>query len=176
MDSTFANNGYGDNGTWKGYAFTTTFPTTSATVKIDPVCPSPCFTMAAKQLCASGTVKGDTSGASGASLGWNVNQAEMMPNPVQTVATTGSGITVNVPGLTSGMRVQISAGANQWCAPMPTGGSGTIKWGDFKTKCWEGGGAAYTAGTPIEAIQIVVPSTPSDVSFSFCLVSAAVAP
>jgi hypothetical protein len=176
MDSTFANNGYGLSGTWKGYAFTTTFPATGSTATINPVCPTPCFTTALKQLCAEGIVKADKSFASGASLGWNLNQADMMPNPVQTIATTGTGITVNVPGSTSTMRVQISAGANQWCAPMPAGGNGTIKWTDFKTKCWEGGGTAYAAGTAIEAIQIVVPSAPTDVPFSFCLVSAGIAP
>ena len=144
-----------------------------------PTCPTPCFATAMKQLCVSGNVKGDKALASGASLGWNINQAEMLPNPVTTLATTGSGITVNVPGATATMRVQISAGsaeATQWCAPMPAGGMGTIKWGDFKNKCWTGGGAVYTVGTPIDAIQIVVPSATADTPFSFCLVSASIAP
>jgi len=179
VDSTIAMNGYGKSGTWQGYAFTSTFPATKSTATISPVCPTPCFTTTMKQLCVSGNVKTDTSFASGASLGWNLNQAEMMPNPVTTVATTGMGITVNVPGATSTMRVQISAGsaeATQWCAPMPAGGMGTIKWTDFKNKCWTGGGAAYAVGTPIDAIQIVVPSAMADVPFSFCLVSASLAP
>jgi hypothetical protein len=176
MDSTFATNGFGSSGMWKGYAFTSTFPMTGSTATISPICPMPCFSASNKQLCASGTVKADMTFGSGATLGWNINQAEMPPNPVQTMATTGTGITVNVPGATATMRVQISAGTSQWCAPMPAGGSGTIKWGDFKTMCWTGGGTAYAAGTAIEAVQIVVPSAMTDTPFSFCLVSAAVAP
>jgi hypothetical protein len=181
VDSTFAMNGYGDNGTWKGYAFTSTFPPPPAvtTAMITPACPTPCFASAVKQLCVSGTVRSDMSFGSGATLGWNINQAAMMPNPVQTMAPTGSGLTVNVPGATATMRVQISAGpapTTQWCAPMPAGGMGTIKWTAFKTKCWDGSGTAYPAGTPIEAIQIVVPSATTDVPFAFCLASASIAP
>jgi hypothetical protein len=53
---------------------------------------------------------------------------------------------------------------------------GTIKWADFKSKCWDGSGTGYPAGTPVEAIQIVVPSAATDIPFSFCLVNASIAP
>jgi hypothetical protein len=183
VDSTIATNGFETSLTWKGYCFTGKFPPTSATVQVSPLCgplgTEPCFQTAGKQLCATGSVPADATFASGALLGCNVNQAESTSGatPVQTVATGGTGLDVKLSGNTAGLRVTITAdesGTTQWCANVPAGGSGQIKWTDFNKTCWASTPAgAFTAGTSIAAVQITVPSSAAATSFGFCLVSIA---
>lgn len=163
-------NGFATNGTWMGYAFTATFGTTAT---ISPVCPTPCFT-GTMPLCASGTVGADPTFGSGALLGWNVAQA--MPTAggtatVGTVATSGTGVAVTVSAAVTGGRVQIqgATSANTWCANL-TGTTAMIPWAMFNTKCWDPpSGTAFTAGTAISAVQIVVPAMGTAVPFNFCL-------
>lgn len=170
--STIATNGYGMSGTWKGYAYTFGGSTTTISPGCDTAGTMPCFKTAGANLCASGTLGADTTYNSIAGVGWNINQEKAAPNPVDTVVTTGTGIAVHAAGGTAGLRVSISDGTTEWCAPLPAGGSGTVPWASFNTKCWDGSGTAYTAGTPISKVQILLPSMAStDLPFCICVVS-----
>jgi hypothetical protein len=176
VDSTFAMNGFGMNTSWKGYVYASTFGTTAT---ISPDCTpagAACFSASAAKLCVSGTVGADTTYNSGALLGWNVNQAMSTSStspPVMTAATTGTGLTIQIAGSTTNMRVQLNNGTMSWCALAPASGMGTIPWTMFNTKCWDGTGTAYVAGTPITAVQLVIPADGTMARpFSFCLVSA----
>jgi hypothetical protein len=173
LDSTFALGGYGDNGAWRGYAFASAFGTTATiTPMCDPTGAQPCFLTAGRQLCVRGNVGIDPATASGALLGWNLNQP--MGSQVRgTVVTGGPGLTVRIAGgIMNGLRVQIEDTVNKWCAPLPPGG-GTIPWASFNTTCWTPTtGANYVAGTPIQDVAVIVPSTVSmAVPFDFCLVT-----
>jgi hypothetical protein len=182
-DSTFATNGYGKSGTWKGSCSTGMFPPAVTTVQISPACAlltDPCFSSAGKQLCTTGNVGGDSTYTSGAFLGCNIAEDQATGGaspPVGTVATSGTGLQIKVSGNTDGLRVNLSsdaAGTKQWCADLPAGGSGQIKWTDFFTECWyPGTGTAYTVGTPIASVAVNVPSSPFETPFGFCLVSIA---
>ncbi|MEO5768170.1 MAG: hypothetical protein ABIS92_07440 [Polyangia bacterium] len=164
--------GFATNGSWKGYAYTGAFGT-SATIA--PVCPAPCFMATPTTICAMGTVGTDPMSASGALLGWNVNQAMATTAdspPILTVATAGTGLAITLSAPVTGGRVQIQDGAmppKQWCANL-TGASAMIPWSMFRTECWGATGTAFAAGTPISAVQVVIPSnTTAAVPFNFCL-------
>ena len=164
--------GFATNGSWKGYALHGSFGT-SATIM--PVCPDPCFTAAPTMICTMGTVGTDPLSASGALLGWNVNQAMATTTaspPIETVATSGTGIAITLSAPVTGGRIQIQDGATppkQWCANL-TGASTMVPWTMFKTECWGAAGTAFPAGTAISAIQVVIPSNSSAaVPFNFCL-------
>jgi hypothetical protein len=119
-----------------------------------------------------GSVGIDPTTASGALLGWNLNQ-EIGAVTRGTVVTSGTGLTVQISGrATAGLRAQIEDGVTTWCAPLPPRG-GTIPWSSFNTTCWTPvTGMNYVVGTPIRDIAVVVPSTVSAaVPFDFCLVN-----
>jgi hypothetical protein len=167
-------NGFGMGGTWKGYVYTGTFGTTAT---ISPTCGTggACFMSAGAAVCASGTVAADTTYNSGALLGWNINQAmstSSASTTVAPVATTGTGLTISFTGTTTNVRVQITDGTTNWCANA-TGTMMTIPWTMFNTKCWDpSSGMAYTAGTPITAVQLVMPADSMMARpFNWCLVS-----
>ncbi|MES1205261.1 MAG: hypothetical protein ABUS79_04925 [Pseudomonadota bacterium] len=170
MDNASAMNGYIDNGTWKGYAFTSSYGTG---VSIMPMCDDagtlPCFKTAAKHLCAAGSVP--ASDTAGAQLGFNLNQAMLPPNPVNTVTPGQTGLSLTLSGSTAGLRVQIQAGTSRWCANV-TGPSTMIPWTMFNTMCWNApAGVPFAAGTPISSVAIVAPGTMATAStFNFCLV------
>jgi hypothetical protein len=170
--STIATDGYGMSGTWKGYAYTFGGSTATISPGCDTAGTMPCFKMAGANLCASGTLGADTTYHSVAGVGWAINQEKAAPNPVDTVAPTGTGIAVNVAGGTAGLRVSITDGTTEWCAPLPASGMGTVPWASFNTKCWDGSGTAYTAGTPIAKVQILLPSMAATaLPFCICVVS-----
>lgn len=176
--STIANNGYVTSGAWHGYAFT--YQSTNSGT-ISPACPTPCFSGAGAYLCASGSLNVDPTFGAVAELGIHLNQDSTDPGGSgATVATTGTGLTVNV-HVKSGAanaRVQVQDDkSNRWCALLPANGQGTIPWTSFNSKCWDGSGTAYAVGTPISQAAIVVPSDGAAARpFDFCLVSIAPAP
>ena len=164
--------GFATNGSWKGYAYTGSFGT-SATIA--PVCPTPCFMETPSTICTMGMVGTDPMSASGALLGWNVNQAmatTAASPPIETVATGGTGLAITLSAPVTGGRVQIqdaSMPPKQWCANL-TGATAMIPWSMFRTECWGTTGTAFAAGTAISAIQVVIPSnTTTAVPFNFCL-------
>jgi hypothetical protein len=164
--------GFGMSGTWMGYAFTGTFGT-GATVS--PICPTPCFMGAGATVCAMGSVPASTS--AGAFLGWNLGQTTA-GGTTPTVTTTGTGLNIQVTGTpTSGLRAQVGDGTTNWCATLPAGGQGMIPWSSFSTVCYNTSdptNKAYTVGTPITNVEVLVPGTAAAATpFNFCLTGAA---
>jgi hypothetical protein len=175
--------GYATNGTFKGYGYTFTGPATGSTATVAPAK----FTTETS-LCASGMIGPDTTYASVVGMGMNVNQevgTTAAEPPAMTVATAGTGLTINVgsvtgltlsPGVGSQLRAQVKTATGDFCAPLPAMGPQTIPWAMFNSKCWntaEAGAVAFTAGTPIKAVELIVPSSTTMVGpFMFCLVDA----
>ncbi len=176
--------GYGMSGTWMGYAYTFVGPATGSKATI-----APATFMAMTTLCASGMITADTTYASVAGMGWNINQAKgttAVEPPIMTVATSGTGLAISVgsvtgltlaPGAGSQLRAQIKTAAGDYCAAIPAAGTSMIPWAMFNTKCWntaETGAAPFTAGTAIKAVELVIPSTAAATigPFNMCLVDA----
>jgi hypothetical protein len=180
-DSTFATNGFGmvtaGAGVWQGYLYTATYGTGA----IMPVCPTPCFMGTMKQLCVNGTVPADPTYNSGALLGWNIAQP-MTATVGTTVATSGTGITLSFAGSVAGFRVSVLDAltpATEWCYTVPTTATATVSipWASLTTNCSDTSKpmTPYAVGTPIQKLQITVPTNPATATpFNFCLVSVAV--
>lgn len=159
--------GYGMSGSWKGYGYTFTGPATGSKATITPA-----TFMAMTSLCSNGSIMADTTYASVAGMGWNINQAvatTATAPPIETTASSGTGlaITVSVTGLTlvTGgglqLRAQVKTAAGDFCAPLAASGLQMVPWAMFNSKCWntaETGAAAFVAGTPIKAVELVIPS------------------
>ena len=97
----------------------------------------------------------------------------MVSPAIMTAATTGTGLSINVSGNVAGLRVQIQSGTMNWCANLMASGGVMIPWSMFNTMCWNTPlGMPFVPGTPISAVQVVVPSGTAPVPFSFCLVDA----
>lgn len=174
--------GYVTSGTFHGYAYTFTGPMSGSKATISPM-----DFMAATQFCAMGTIQADTTYASVAGMGFNVNQmmATTATSPeIGMAAATGTGLVVNVGSVTgltlaagagSQLRVQIQ-GTADYCAPVAASGVNMIPWSMFNTKCWntaETGAMAFTAGSMIKSVALVVPSGATVVGpFNFCLLEA----
>ncbi len=162
--------GYMDNGTLCGYAWTSAYDG----AEIDPPCGSgACFTGA--EVCASGTIPANSTVYPGAMIGWNVAQASGSSTS-GTWTATGSGITVNFTngGATGEMRVLIQSGGTDYCAPNATSGQ-MIPWSGFTVGCWEAGGAAFSAGSAVDAIAVQINGSDAAQTFSnFCISSVAV--
>ncbi len=162
--------GYYDNGTMCGYAWTTGFDGGT----IDPACGlNACFIGAT--LCASGSIPANDTVNNiypGIAIGWNVAQGSGAPI-VSNYTTTGIGITVNftVTGVTGEVRVALQASdGHDYCA---TATSGTaIPWTSFKTNCWAGGTQQdpLPASSAIRAIvvQLFGADTPQTIT-DFCV-------
>jgi hypothetical protein len=179
QDSTMTvSNGMATNGTWSGYAYTY-IGSTPATIA--PVCGTTgtCFMTAAKQLCVSGTVGPDPSFGASAGFGWDIGamatsgaagKGGSTTGTKPAIAPGGTGLSYNVPGITTSMRIQVEdAAGNDYCATVPVANMGTIPWGMFTQKCYASPpGTAYTATTKITSVQIVVPTTSGSMAMSFC--------
>jgi hypothetical protein len=174
--------GYATNGTFKGYAYSFTGPATGSKATIMPAL----FT-AATSFCATGAIAIDSTYASVAGMGMNVNQAVGMSAtepPIETIAASGTGLMVNVSatGLTlaagsaSQLRVQVKSATTDFCAPIAAAGAQMIPWAMFNSHCWntmETGAVAFTAGTPIKAVELIIPSGAAAIaSYNICLLDA----
>ena len=171
--------GYASNGTWKGYAYTFTGPMTGSKATIMPA-------MLTTSFCATGNIMADTTYASVAGMGFNVNQEMGMTStspPINMVAASGTGLAINVmsTGLTlspggSQLRAQVKAGATDFCANIAASGVNMIPWTMFNSKCWntsETGAMAFAAGTQIKAVELIIPSGMAAIaSFNICLMDA----
>ena len=169
--------GYFTAGTWKGFAWTSTFGATDNTIT-----PASFAGVATWPVCAKGTVKGVADGSNGAMVGWNLNQEKVADAPLATVTPSMAGVTVNIKAnATAQLRLQIQAAdgatvaAHRWCAEIGTGGDKIfVPWASFNTECWPGGkGVAYDGVTPLAQTIVQVPSTTTDVNFDFCINSIA---
>jgi hypothetical protein len=169
-------NGYVTAGSWAGYGFTATDPG-AATIVPDCSGAAGCVPpFVADDFCMSGRVTGRADYTGFAMLGWNVNQPQTTGAVAGTWAVPDTGgITVTVldtpPSVA--LRVQLQGtnphvSTDRWCAPLVSGQM--IPWTDFRTECWQTGGAALTPGTPIQQGSIIVPGLLTDLPFDVCLI------
>jgi len=156
------------SGSWHGYAWTSTWGTGAT------IAPADFSAVAAGgELCVSGSVPGTSDSSAGAILG--INLKECTPRVQETWTPTGSGLSydlTNVGG--SPLRIQILAqggdtdASKRWCVNV-TAASGTIKWTEFNTTCWNNAGIAYDGVTPLWQLHVEVPGGTTAVSYNFCL-------
>lgn len=165
--STFATDGYGDSDPFKGYVFTYAFGGGA----INPPCgvSGPCFTGA--NVCAAGTIPASTE--AGAAIGFNVNQLAE-ETTAGNWTSTGTGVIVDTERAPAGTRVQIKSGTTDYCAVATDGVA--IPWTSFKTECWGTEGTAFTVGSPVTAVEVVVPGTEAAQTFDFCVIDVNLAP
>jgi len=129
---------------------------------------------AANSFCASGTVAADSTYSSWAGAGFNVNQAQSGASGSSgSLVLTGSTISVNyVNHAGSTLEFQLYDGSDYWCAYLAASTSptvATIPFSRLNTQCWNGGGSSFTSGTPITAVQIMVPGSATvPTPFDFC--------
>jgi hypothetical protein len=132
------------------------------------------FETADNTLCVAGNVGANSNAESQAGFAWNVNQAMSTTASPMTVTPTGTGLTINAPGTTTSMGVNLSDGTTTWCATLPAAGGGTIAWSSFKTECWPDGQGTSYARQPFKSVQMAVPADQtSSTCFCFCVVSIA---
>ncbi len=178
-------NGYIDNGTMCGYAWTGMNKNAGAAIpgqSIDPPCGTAtgavCFTGAT--VCATAEIPAnDPPAYSGVMIGWNVSQA----NGSDTAGTwnaTGTGITVtfNDGGATGVVRVLVQSAGTDYCADAAASPA-TFTWAQFKKECYNATpGAAFAAGSPVTAIAVQVngSDTAAQSLTDFCLTSVALNP
>jgi len=151
---------------WSGYGYTYKY----GTAIIAPGTGNGCF--AAAKFCANGSVP--AADDSGAGLGWNIVQ--MLNSMTMSAVAITTAVKISFAGVTAGMRAQLSESPTvSYCYPITaaeaTAGSATIPAASFKTECWDTMKAKAYAGTPIQAIQVVVPGSAAAAvpSFDFCI-------
>jgi hypothetical protein len=150
---------------WTGYGYTYTY----GTAKIAPGTGNGCFVN--KQMCANGTVPADDD--SGAGIGWNIKQASGAMAKEKVAVTTP--VKVTLAGFKAGMRVSLSASSSvSYCHILTTAEAmGTaIPLTGFAEDCWLETPTLPYEGSPIEAIQVVVPGSKAAAvpSFDFCII------
>ena len=175
-----AMNGYVMSGPWQGYASTFTSGATTPPSTISPMCDPagtlPCFKASGTTVCAMGTVALDSTTNSVAGLGFNVNQviSTTAASPaINSIATTGTGLSLTISGFKMGMRAQIVGPTKTYCAYLAADAS-MIPWSMFNTACYTPTAAgAFVAGSPIVSVGVIVPSVPTaSVPFNVCLLDA----
>jgi hypothetical protein len=164
--------GYLDNGTMCGYAWTAGYDGGT----IDPPCGTagPCFTGAT--ICATGELAAADDTAMtypGIMIGWNVSQASGATTS-GTWAATGTGLTptFTVTGATGDVRLVVQTAGGDYCAKATSGTA--IPWASFVTNCWTGGTpqTPLPAGAAIKAVAVQVNSSTAAQSITnFCLTS-----
>jgi hypothetical protein len=132
------------------------------------------LTYGASNFCASGTVAANSTYKSWANAGFSVNQDQSgASGSSSSLVLTGSTLSigyVNHGG--SQLELQLYDGSNYWCfillpSSVPT--TATIPFPSLNTQCWDGQGSAFTSGTAIRSVNLVVPgSNVSSTPFDFC--------
>lgn len=125
-------------------------------------------------FCASGTVGISSTYQSYAGAGFNVNQSQSTTgSPVESLLLVGNSIIVSFTNRAkSPLRLQvINSSITTWCYDLSLAASPiTIPLSSLNTRCWDGSGDAFTPGTSITAIQLIVPgSATRTIPFDFCL-------
>jgi hypothetical protein len=132
------------------------------------------LTYTSTSFCASGTVAADSTYSSWAGAGFNVNQAQSgASGSSSSLVLTGSSISVSyVNRAGSTLEFQLYDGSDYWCSYLPASTSPTtitIPFSNLNTQCWNGLGSPFVSGTPITAVQLMVPcSAFSPTPFDFC--------
>jgi hypothetical protein len=109
-----------------------------------------------------------------AGAGFNVNQAQSgSSGSTGQLVLNGSSASityVNKGGST--LEFQLWDGSDYWCYQLPTAKTATtidIPFSKLNTQCWNNGGTTFQSGTPITAIQLVVPGAAfTPVPFDYC--------
>jgi hypothetical protein len=128
---------------------------------------------ATNSLCAAGTTGAQnppTYSVWGAGFGFNLSPLSGVTASVP-VQLSGSGISVTLSSLPTGatMRVQLTVGAQQYCAVMTTA-SQTIPWTSFNTTCWAPAtGTALTGAPNATNIQFQASAGLTAGTFDFCV-------
>ena len=132
------------------------------------------LTYGTSDYCASGTVAANSTYKSWAVAGFTVNQNQSGSSGSSTsLVLTGSTISISyVNHAGSPLEFQLYDGSNYWCYMLPpstTPTTTTISFSSLNTQCWDGRGSPFTSGTPITAVDLVVPgSSTSSTPFDFC--------
>jgi hypothetical protein len=133
------------------------------------------LTYGTSNFCASGTVAANSTYKSWANAGFSVNQdpsgASGSSSSLVLAGSTLSIGYVNHGG--SELELQLYDGSNYWCYILPpssVSSTATIPFSSLNTQCWDGQGSAFTSGTAIRSVNLVVPggnvtSTPFDFCF-----------
>jgi hypothetical protein len=132
------------------------------------------LTYGTSNFCASGTVAANSTYKSWANAGFTVNQDQSgASGSSSALVLTGSTISigyVNRGG--SELEFQFYDGSNYWCYILPpsaTPTTTTIPFSSLNTQCWDGQGSAFTSGTAIRSVSLVVPGgNVSSTPFDFC--------
>jgi hypothetical protein len=133
------------------------------------------LTFDSTSFCASGTVGKNSTYNCWATAGFTVNQSQSgMSGSSSSLAFSGSAVTVsyvNTGGST--LEFQLYDGSDYWCSYLPASTSPTTKTiplSSLNTRCWDNSGTAFVSGTPITAVDLVVPgsnTTPTPYNFCF---------
>ena len=132
------------------------------------------LTYTSTSFCASGTVAANATYSSWANAGFSVNQAQSgSSGSTNSLVITGSTMSVSyVNKAGSQLEFQLWDGSNYWCYRLPpstTPNTTTVPLSSLNTRCWDGTGAAFTSGTPITSVQLLVPgSATTPTPFDFC--------
>jgi hypothetical protein len=132
------------------------------------------LTYDASSFCASGTVGANATYNSWAGAGFNVNQTNSgSSGSTSLLALNGTMLDMsyaNPAGST--LELQLWDGSDYWCYRLPAASSATtvsIPFSSLNTKCWDDSGTAFTSGTSITTVQLVVPgSAATSTPFNYC--------
>jgi hypothetical protein len=119
-------------------------------------------------------VAADTTYSSWAGAGFNVNQAKSgAAGSSSSLVLSGSSISVSyVNHAGSTLEFQLYDGSYYWCSYLPASTSPattTIPFSKLNSQCWDGLGSPFVSGTPITAVQLMVPcSATVPTPFDFC--------
>jgi hypothetical protein len=125
-------------------------------------------------FCASGAVGASSTYNSWAGAGFTVNQPQSGAGSTTSLKLVGSSISVSYENKgSSRLELQLWDGSNYWCTYLPAAkgpNTVTVPLSTLNSKCWDGSGTSFQSGTPITAVQLVVPgnataSTPFDYCF-----------
>jgi hypothetical protein len=132
------------------------------------------LTYGSNSFCASGTVAADAKYKSWVVAGFSVNQDSSGASGSSTsLVLNGSELSISyMNSAGSPLRFQIYDGSRYWCYDLPASvGSGTvaIPFSKLNTQCWDGLGSAFTSGTAITTVQLVVGGSATvKTPFDFC--------
>ena len=132
------------------------------------------LTCTENSFCASGTVGASTTYSSWATASFSVNQSQSgASGSTGSLALVGSSISVSyVNHAGSTLELQLWDGSNYWCSylsPSTAPTTTTVAFSSLNTQCWDNGGTAFTSGTSITSVQLLVPgSATSSTPFDYC--------
>lgn len=125
-------------------------------------------------FCASGKVGASSTYHSWAGAGFNVNQAQSgSSGSTSSLKIVGTTISISYENKKdSRLELQLWDGSSYWCTYLPPAkgpNTYTVPLSSLNTKCWDGTGTAFTSGTAITTVQLVVPgSATSTTPFDYC--------